>query len=253
MYQGRALDNPPSEPHVFRALTDLEVHLPVDIDRLLMSQGQDLSITACPHGVWMSRIISHRSFPKDPLVLKHVRRNLLSEIEKNVATLKDQVCAIDTFSQDPSVDRQLAELALSTRCQVSQDLMMRLGAFLSKEDREIGVCAAAQNNEASVVLALLESGESSDDLKQQALLWSIEHGYQELFSKITKHVPLSQQARIAAMQAAVKANQHEMLQTILSLGQIPERAKHQALQEAISLGFEKIYELLQSSRSFLLR
>jgi len=163
------------------------------------------------------------------------------------------VSSVDSFSKDPSADKQLAELAQKARYHVSQDLMTRLASFLSQEDREMGICAAARESEEGVVLALLESGESSDDLKQQALIWSINHGYQELFSKITKQCPLSQHTRVLAVHAAVKANQHEMLQTILSLGQIPERAKHQALQEATFLGFVNIYELLQASRSSLLR
>jgi hypothetical protein len=239
---------PHSISYAFAALTGLEVILPKQLEQVLVSQGLQGHVSECQFGSWIQSIIQQPSFPRIKEVAEHIHGIILNHIAKRVRDFKESLHS--TFTPE---DRQ-REYMLSNqlRINVGLDCIRVLSCFLSQEDRQAGLSAAARQNQISVIEAFLDCGRCEVGEKQQAFLWALETGCMEIFSKLAKEMLTTRQARSSAMLIA-SANRHsELLEAILQEGPVAEKDRQQALEQAIRANEQEIAQLLRASRSRLI-
>lgn len=239
------------ENNPYTMLNALEVHIPESVKRLLFSNGE-ADQPQIPLGDWIKTVIAQRSFPKNQDEIEEVERSLSHLYQECSQGYKDQISLINIFEQDDPCLMQLNELADQTRSNIGFNLLTRLAAHLSEQDRTEGVIAAVSNNLPFVVLAFLSSVDCDVDLKKRSFVWAIENGHQELFDFLFPQMPINNSDRSELAVIAARSNQVEILEDILSSGKISERVRHQLIEEASSIGADLVVNALRKSQSNLL-
>jgi hypothetical protein len=237
-----------SMSHAFAALTGLEVILPKQLEQLLIFHGLRGEVTECQFGSWIQSIVQQPSFPKRSEVLEHIHGIILNNVAKRVQDFKQSLHPVFTEEE------RLREYRIShqLRINVGLDCIRALSCFLSQEDRQAGLYAAAIQNQVSVIEAFLDNGKCEAAEKQQVFIRALEKGWVDIFSKLAPEMLATRQARSSAMLIA-SANRHsELLEAILQTGPVAEKDRQQALEQATRANEQQIAQLLMASRSRLI-
>lgn len=225
----------PGSSHVFKALTDLEVHLPKQLEQVLASRGLYAEISACPLGSWIQGIVQQPSFPKHSEVLEHIHIIMLNNIAKRIASFKDSLHL--TFVPEDTQREYM--LSSQLRIEVAQDCINTLSRFLSQANRQEALIAAAQGNQVNVIQAFLDSDKCDAAEKQQVFQWALERGWVDIFSRLAPEMLTTQRERSSAMLIASASRHSDLLQAILATGPVSEKDRQQALEQAKKMGIRK--------------